>query len=111
MIKNLPVIGALSPVAICVWIAHPNTATTLIAGGTTAAAVAEHKLRSLAEARRERKAVKAAVKAAAKEQLAHEREVAEFRAQNAPQALPKPVTVIDYTAAGQEVTRASKRLV
>lgn len=107
MIKNLPVIGALSPVAICVWIAHPNTATTLIAGGTTAAAVAEHKLRSLNEARKERKATKAAAKerATLAEQngQAIEERVAdalrEFR------ALPQPTTFIDYTNASREVTR------
>ena len=61
---KLPVIAALAPVGVGFWIAHPNTATTMIAAGTVGAAVVESKLRSMAEDHRERKAAKAVAQAA-----------------------------------------------
>ena len=66
---KLPVIAALAPVGVGFWIAHPNTATTMIAAGTVGAAVVESKLRSMAEDHRERKAAKAVAQAAERQAL------------------------------------------
>lgn len=105
---NLRTIAALAPVGAGFWlITHPGLASSLIAAGTVGAAVVEH---TLAKQRAERAAAKDAKKEAAIEDKVSEALDA-FRTQTAPQALPRPATVIDYTAAGREVTRASKRMV
>lgn len=106
---NLRTLAALAPVGGGVWLVmHPGLASTIVAAGTIGAAVVQHSWQKQ-KAEREAKAVeeakaKAIEEAKAKE-LEHDREVAEFMAQNAPQALPKPAVVIDYTQAGQAVTR------
>lgn len=99
---NLRTVAALAPVGAGFWlITHPGLASSLIAAGTVGAAVVEHTWNK-------QKAERAAVKEAKKE-TEIENKVSDaldaFRAQNAPQALPKPAVVIDYTQAGQAVTR------
>lgn len=102
---NLRTIAALAPVGGGIWLVmHPGLASTLVAAGTIGAAVVQH---SLQKQKAERAAAKES-KELAKQQLEHEQEIAEFMAQNAPQALAQPRQVIDYTAAGQEVTRIRK---
>lgn len=82
-------------------ITHPIAGGVyLVLGGALVTKVQQH-----SADKREAKAAAKAVEAAAKAQAEHEREVAEFMAQNAPQALPKPTTVINYEQAGQAVTR------
>lgn len=99
---NLRTVAALAPVGGLVWVVtHPGLASTLVMAGTVGAAVVQHSWDKQKAERAERKAAEAA----AKQQLEHDREVAAFMAQNAPQALPKPAVVIDYTQAGQAVTR------
>lgn len=114
---NLRTLAALAPVGGGVWLVmHPGLASTIVAAGTIGAAVVQHTITKQKAERVERKAAEAA----AKDQLAHDREVAEFMAQTAPQSIPQTAQttlderiaqmrnraqVIDYTNASREVSR------
>jgi len=105
MFKHLPVLGSLAPLGVVLWCVHPNTATTFIAAGTVGSAIVEQKLHSMNDARKERKAAKAEAKAQQAIAPQAQSYVNGWHDQQQQQALPKPVTVINYEQASQPVVR------
>lgn len=110
MFKHLPVLGALAPVGVGLWVIHPTTATSFIMAGTVGSAIVESKLRSMNEARKERKATKAEAKEVAglREEMERRQELPQTSQSNLDERLAdmrRRAMVINYEDAGQAVAK------